>query len=45
MKGFMAFLILIFCVFLFIPIFLLIFEHMVSEKDSILQKLLNNINN
>ncbi len=44
MKGATSALILIFCMFLFIPMFLLLIEHMVSERDSILQKLLNNMN-
>ena len=44
MKGFFSLIILITCIFMFIPLIILIFEHICSGRDSILQKLLNNIN-
>lgn len=43
MKGIMSIVILLMALFMVIPMFLLIFEHMLEGKDSILQKLLNNI--
>lgn len=43
MRGIMSIVILLMALFMVIPMFLLIFEHMLEGRDSILQKLLNNI--
>jgi ABC-type phosphate/phosphonate transport system permease subunit len=43
MKAFINFIILVFSTILAFPMLFLLIEHVVSEEDSILRKLLHNI--
>lgn len=43
MKGFASIVFLMISVFMVFPIVILIFEHIISGRDSIIQKMLNNI--
>lgn len=43
MKGLIYIIILVCCMFTFIPMFVLLIEHIFSGRDSILQKLLDGI--
>lgn len=43
MKGFINAILLFICLFTFIPFVILIFEHLISGRDSILQKMLDSM--
>jgi ABC-type sulfate transport system permease component len=43
MKGFINLILLMICLFMFLPMILLVIEHLVSGNSSVLQRMTDNI--